>query len=101
MSKVGQNSSKCWRELTCTTTHYATQPIPNPLSYYFHKLPLWVHKLEVATTFFEQLVLPYFMLVPNRYFRIFAGAMEVFFQAMIVGTGNYAWINFVGMLPCL
>jgi hypothetical protein len=25
----------------------------------------------------------------------------MFFQFMIVGTGNYAWINFVGMLPCL
>ena len=33
MSKVGRNSSACWRELTCTTTHYETQPIPNPLRY--------------------------------------------------------------------
>ena len=31
MSKVGRNSSACWRDLTCTTTHYETQPIPNPL----------------------------------------------------------------------
>ena len=31
MSKIGRNSSDCWRELTCTTTHYETQPIPNPL----------------------------------------------------------------------
>ena len=31
MSKIGRNSSACWRELTCTTTHYETQPIPNPL----------------------------------------------------------------------
>ena len=30
MSKVGGNSSACWRELTCTETHYTTQPIPNP-----------------------------------------------------------------------
>ena len=31
MSKIGRNSSACWRDLTCTTTHYETQPIPNPL----------------------------------------------------------------------
>jgi hypothetical protein len=27
--------------------------------------------------------------------------LEVFLQLMIVGTGNYAWINFLGMLPCI
>jgi hypothetical protein len=70
MSKVGRNSSKCWRELTCTTTHYNTQPIPNPLSWYFHFLPFWTHELEVMMTFLEQLVLPYFMLVPHRGFRV-------------------------------
>ncbi len=50
MSKVGRNSSACWRELTCTTTHYFTQPIPNPLSWYFHFLPFAVHQIEVAMT---------------------------------------------------
>ena len=25
---------------------------------------------------------------------------ELFFQLMIVGTGNYAWINVLGVLPC-
>ena len=52
-------------------------------------------------TFFEQLVLPYMMLVPHRSFRCFAAMAEIFFQFCIVGTGNYAWINYVGILPCL
>ena len=52
-------------------------------------------------TFFEQLVLPYMMLVPQRWFRCFAAVMEIFFQFCIVGTGNYAWINYVGILPCI
>ena len=52
-------------------------------------------------TFFEQLVLPYMMLVPHRWFRCFAAVMEIFFQFCIVGTGNYAWINYVGILPCI
>ena len=41
------------------------------------------------------------MLVPHRYFRCFAAIMEIFFQFCIVGTGNYAWINYVGILPCI
>ncbi len=101
MSKVGRNSSKCWRELTCTTTHYFTQPIPNPASWYFHFLPHWIHQVEVAMTFFEQLCVPFLMLVPHANVRRFAGCVEIVFQLLIVGTGNYAWINFVGCLPCL
>ncbi|MGE5321350.1 MAG: lipase maturation factor family protein, partial [Actinomycetota bacterium] len=27
---------RCWRELTCMYYHYETQPLPNPLSWYFH-----------------------------------------------------------------
>lgn len=26
--------------------HYWTQPLPNPISAYMHRLPLWVHKIE-------------------------------------------------------
>eukprot|EP00435_Cladocopium_sp_Y103_P017461 s2842_g4.t1 len=101
MSKVGRNSSACWRKLTCTTTHYFTQPIPNPLSWYMHHLPDSFHRMEVALTFLEQLVLPFAMLVPLRCCRLLAGLLEIIFQAGIVGTGNYAWINFIGALPCI
>lgn len=41
------------------------------------------------------------MLVPHRWFRCFSAAAEIFFQFCIVGTGNYAWINYVGILPCI
>ena len=26
----------CWRDMTCLDYHYETQPMPNPLSWYFH-----------------------------------------------------------------
>ena len=29
----------CWRDLTCLDFHFETQPIPNPLSPFFHQLP--------------------------------------------------------------
>src|SRR6185436_5118735 len=37
----------CWRDLTCLIYHYQTQPMPNPLSWYFHRLPVWMHKAGV------------------------------------------------------
>src|SRR5260370_13096888 len=48
----------CWRNLTCLNYHHETQPLPNPLSPYFHHLPESFHKLEVAGNFPAQLVLP-------------------------------------------
>ncbi len=30
---------ECWRDLTCMNYHYQTQPVPNPLSVYFHNTP--------------------------------------------------------------
>ena len=107
MSKIGRNSSNCWMELSCTETHYETQPMPNALAWLFHKLPVNVHKVEVALTFFEQLILPWFAIFPPvfgygvpRMLRQFCFTAECFFQLCIVGTGNYAWINYIGALPC-
>eukprot|EP00656_Telonema_subtile_P017912 TRINITY_DN19658_c0_g1_i2.p1 TRINITY_DN19658_c0_g1~~TRINITY_DN19658_c0_g1_i2.p1 ORF type:complete len:704 (+),score=123.07 TRINITY_DN19658_c0_g1_i2:171-2282(+) len=101
MSKLGRNSSACWQEFTCTTTHYETQPMPNPLAWYAHHLPVEAHQLEVAITFIEQLLLPWLLLLPCRSVQVAAALTEVLLQAAIVLTGNYAWINFAGALPCL
>ena len=101
MSKLGERSSDCWKELSCTETHYFTQPMPNFMAWFFHRLPSTFHHCEVALTFVEQLVLPFAVLVPFRPVRIAACLAELFFQLCIVGTGNYAWINWIGALPCL
>lgn len=34
----------CWRDLTALYYHFETQPIPNPLSRWFHFLPRWILK---------------------------------------------------------
>lgn len=101
MSKVGGNSSACWRELTCTQTHYFTQPMPNALAWWAHHLPDDFHRFEVAITFIEQLVLPFAVLLPIRSMRVGSALLECCFQMAIVGTGNYAWINWIGIVPYL
>jgi hypothetical protein len=37
---------ECWRSLTCLDYHHETQPMPNPLSWYFHHLPRPIHRVE-------------------------------------------------------
>ena len=48
MSKLGERSSSCWRQLTCTETHYYTQPMPNPFAWLFHRLPDSFHRAEAG-----------------------------------------------------
>jgi hypothetical protein len=38
----------CGRDLTCLDFHFETQPIPNPISPFFHFLPPWAHRVGVA-----------------------------------------------------
>lgn len=39
-----------WKNLTAMNYHYWTQPIPNPLSLYMHRLPQSFHKCESILT---------------------------------------------------
>ena len=50
----------CWRNLTCLYYHYETQPIPNPLSPYFHFMPKWFHRIGVLWNHFIELIVPFF-----------------------------------------
>jgi len=63
----------CWNDLTCLFYHYETQPIPNPLSPYFHFMPNWFHKMGVLYSHFASLVAPFFIFGPIRLLRYAAG----------------------------
>src|SRR5213592_1544855 len=56
----------CWRDLTCLSYHYETQPIPSPISRYLHFAPLWFHKFETAWNHFIELIVPWFSFGPRR-----------------------------------
>ena len=49
----------CWRDLTCLDYHHETQPMPGPLSWFFHHLPKPLHRVEVAGNHFAQLIVPF------------------------------------------
>ena len=55
----------CWRQLTCLDYHYETQPLPNPLSAYFHRLPKAMHRFSVLFSHFVQLVVPFGLFAPQ------------------------------------
>lgn len=87
----------CWRNLTCLNYHQETQPLPNPLSSYFHHLPGSFHKLEVVGNFVAQLVLPWGLFFPQPIAAI-SGALMFATQLWLFISGNYSWLNLLTML---
>lgn len=85
---------KCWRDLTCLYTHYFTQPMPNPLSWFFHHLPKWVHKLGVLFNHFVELIVPFFIFFPAPICYI-AGLLSITFQLALIFSGNLSWLNYI------
>jgi hypothetical protein len=87
----------CWRDLTCMDYHHETQPLPNPLSWYFHRLPRAFHRMEVLGNYVAQLVAPFLLFLPQPIAALGAVTM-LGTQAYLLLSGNYAWLNVLTML---
>jgi uncharacterized membrane protein YphA (DoxX/SURF4 family) len=81
-----------WRNLTALTYHYETQPLPTPLGWYAHHLPVWFQKLSVAGTYVSELVGPLLMFGP-RAMRLASAILMAVLQVLIFLTGNYTFLN--------
>jgi hypothetical protein len=87
----------CWRNLTCLNYYYETQPIPNPLSWYFHVAPEWTHRVGVAFNHFSELLVPFCYFLPQPAASI-AAVLTIVFQAFIFASGNLSWLNFLTII---
>src|SRR5881296_1804069 len=89
-----------WRDLTALYYHFETQPIPNPLSRWFHFLPRWILKAGVLFNFLAELVAPWFAFYP-RIARHSAGVVIVLFQFTLILSGNLSFLNWLTIVPAL
>jgi hypothetical protein len=83
---------RCWRDLTCLYFHHETQPMPNPLSWWFHNLPKSLHRVEVVANHAAQLVVPFGLFAPQPVADV-AGAIIVVTQLWLIVSGNFSWLN--------
>lgn len=84
----------CWRDLTCLNYYYETQPMPNPLSWFFHWAPQWVNKGGVLFNHFSELIVPFAYFLPQPIAGI-AGIITILFQLFIILSGNLSWLNWL------
>ncbi|MDB1090132.1 lipase maturation factor family protein [Streptomyces sp. ACA25] len=90
----------CWRKLTCLDHHHETQPMPGPLSWFFHHLPRPLHRVEVAANHVTQLIVPFALFLPQPVATWAAGAIIVT-QLWLIASGNFAWLNWLTLILAL
>jgi len=83
---------QCWRDLTCLYYHHETQPMPNPVSWWFHHLPKPLHRVEVLGNHFAQLIVPFFLFAPQPVASA-AALVIIGTQSWLLLSGNFSWLN--------
>ncbi|TDH20682.1 lipase maturation factor family protein [Segetibacter sp. 3557_3] len=89
-----------WRNATALNYHFETQPIPGPLSRWFHFLPRSVLSVGVWFNHIAEVVAPLFVFWP-RIARHIAGTVIVVFQLTIIISGNLSFLNWLTIVPAL
>jgi len=84
----------CWRDLTCLRYHHETQPLPGPLSWFFHHLPDPLHRVEVLANHVTQLAAPLVLFAPQPAATV-AAVVIIVTQLWLVASGNFAWLNWL------
>ena len=79
-----------WHDGSAMTFYYETAPIPTPLAWYAHHLPVWWHHLESRGTLVLELLLPLAIFGPRRA-RLAALVILSGFQLLNVATANYGF----------
>lgn len=96
-----QSRDKTWANLTAIGYHYESQPIPNTVAWYIHKLPMWFHKLSCVLMFAIELVAPYGIFFDES-IRIGCFVAFLMLQLFIWMTGNFSYLNYLSLvLSCI
>src|ERR1700730_2140808 len=91
---IKMRGDPCWRDLTCLDYYFETQPMPNPLSWYFHWLPASIHHAGVVVHHVAERVVPFGYFAPQPIAAI-AGLVTIVFQGTLIVSGNLSWLNWM------
>ena len=74
--------------------------MPNPLSWYFHWMPQWVHTAGVVINHIVEVIVPFAYFAPQPFASI-AGMVTILFQAVLIASGNLSWLNWLTVVLCV
>lgn len=86
--------SRCpeWRSLKAMKIHFESQPLPNIGGYFAHNLLGPFTKLTTLGVYFFEWLVP-FLYLGTPEMRLIGALLSLFFQGLIIVTGNYAFFN--------
>ncbi len=94
---IKMRGDSCWRDLTCMNYHHETQPMPNPMSWFFHHLPKPMHKVETFFNHVVQLGIVWLLFAPQPVASC-ASILIILSQFYLLISGNYSWLNWLTIL---
>ena len=83
-----------WRHLTAMDDYYQNGPLPTWIGWYVQQLPHWFHASTAFMTLAAELGLVWMLFLP-RPFRIACFLILTPFQAGIILTANYTFLNYL------
>jgi len=89
-----------WENGTALMYHFETQPLPNPLAWWAHHLPRWLHVFNCWAMYAIELVLP-FAIFCGRWGRLLACAGFCLLMGGVAMTGNYNFFNLLTIIVSL
>ncbi len=89
-----------WTSLTALNFHFFTQPLPHTLSWFFHALPVGIHKIGVLFMLVVELIVPFGLFLSSR-IRSWSAWIIIAFMVTIILSGNYTFFNFLVIVLCL
>jgi hypothetical protein len=83
-----------WRQLTAMDEYYQNGPLPTWIGWYVQQLPHWFHASTVYATLALELGLVWMLFLPRR-LRIVCFVIATLWQAGIILTANYTFLNYL------
>jgi len=83
-----------WRNFTAMDEYYQNCPLPTWIGWYVQHLPHWFHAGTVGATLFMELGLVWMVWLPRR-FRIILFFLVTVWEAGVILTANYAFLNYL------
>ncbi len=87
---------ECWSlgKLSCMKFHFETQPLPNPVSPYLHRLPDPLLRFGVLWNHFTEIIVPFYAFF-GKIMRNLGGVLFVLFQGALIVSGNLSFLNWL------
>ena len=89
-----QSGDPTWRNLTAMYEYYQNGPLPTWIGWYLQHLPHWFHIATAAVTLAMELLFVW-MAILSRRLRIVCFWMVTVWQAGVILTANYAFLNYL------